>query len=783
MKYIALFTMLVAACLGAASYTHNAGVVTVTGGDWSTPATLAGAYDADVAGSWGVITEVVENAVYVLNCDLNIGNDSDATYFRTIKENVYMNDDKKLLITANAVFQMGLEYNESGRNGSFWNLSPLPSSSIHYLMNNDATAELKMFASTIFWRNAARLTLKDGIVKIKDGAFVGRYYEDSANLGNQRLVFNTAKLYIDGMLCSNLYSVDFQSNPPYAKNIECNRVLYGLRGNDAINTITLYDSIVPNNNTYQFGCLNSTANDKIVNIVNPQLQIANYLAIANVASSTGASTLNEQYTFDMRLYDTQGEPKTNVPVVCKDVSGNTVFSTTTGIYERVIDDTSYMAAGGQRRPWFACRIPTTQRNSYYASGLYWVWFVQHTAATTTNLGYKTSADGKTWSSFTLVRAGSGSAELGDAVWTLYYDSTNNRVYYCYGDLFRCGTPNADGTVTWAGAEAANSGFSDACFVVDTAGYMWLGREGNIGRSQTASTTSYGTAVWYPGPTSSDKFAAIGAHDSRSILCPLTGDDMYVIRYGWGENVILTGNYSEDRAAFGADETIGSVACYGSPTLAYIVHAAINNYGTSPKVVYLDVNGNMRALTRSAGAGGTWSGETVIATSPYTDFNKSTPQIAVDRSNGSLYVFWEDLNCIWKQTYTVAGGWGTAPIKVIEDKLDNHGPHLMATRDVDANGNVGLTYLSEDYKLKYLIVDADASSYSFSEKGAIPTQTITRRSWVGGSETQTDYYPFSIYINGIKTSEIDFNKPFVWQDLPVYVPSPANQRSRYDYFNR
>jgi len=122
-----------------------------------------------------------------------------------------------------------------------------------------------------------------------------------------------------------------------------------------------------------------------------------------------------------------------------------------------------------------------QRKIFYANELFWVFYHDGT-----NIVYKTSADGTTWSSATTVKAVSYAHNF-----SIWFDGTY--LHYAHADnssiSYRRGTPNSDGSITWSANEQTVSttyNYADFPFVsVDTNGYVWIGYK------------DYDGADWYP----------------------------------------------------------------------------------------------------------------------------------------------------------------------------------------------------------------------------------------------------------------------------------------------
>jgi len=94
--------------------------IQVTGGTSGAPATWEDVYQADVAGGWGVVERVAQDAMYRTTASLNIGDGSTATHFTSLNEMVYFEDGYGFKPTAAATLQLGEKSGDWGINGSTW---------------------------------------------------------------------------------------------------------------------------------------------------------------------------------------------------------------------------------------------------------------------------------------------------------------------------------------------------------------------------------------------------------------------------------------------------------------------------------------------------------------------------------------------------------------------------------------------------------------------------------------------------------------------------------------
>jgi len=746
----------------AGTYAYAGGKITVTGGTPDDPADMAAMHDADVLGTWNVVTETEESANYTVDADIQIGDGTTETFFQTKREFVYMEDDKDLTVKAAATMQMGTALDVQGFDGSYWSIAP---STTPLGIVNAIGARFNWYGSTIYLRNNRRIFFDKGVVKIRSSKFTGRRYDDGDNLSQQRLYFyTTITAYINDFECANLLTVEFRTDPIFCKDLKINRVASGVRGYGADITAAGISSTA-RRGSYAISCNNDTNTDHEFSVVDPKYKVAKVLTIQHGAESTGDSRTNEIYTFNTKVVDSAGNPRGNVPVICKDAAGVEVFSTETSPYELTVNDTAKLAYGVDREPYFSARIPTNQTNSYYAAGLYWVWFVRHADATTTYLSYRTSADGKIWSDVIDIPT-SYTSTLSDAGWSLWFDGTN--VHYITGVWYRRGVPNSDSTITWASAESNQSVFSDSGMCVDTSGYPWIGVAGD-GPTHGAYRGQYSNGTW--GTGIEYDFSQIGGKNTAQKVVPLVGGDVYFVRHSWGINSQLLGNlFDESIDTMLGNETVTLRECYCQVYNAEIATIGVASNGSQGIfIAYMDTLGDIYFRNRIAAPGGSWDvDEVLLATSAYTDFETTNPTISIDPDTNYIYVIWASNDRIYMKKREAAGAW-SAIFTLVEAPLDYNFNHVQVSVVANSDGKIIVTYLAEDFKLKCIIVDVSDTTYSFPEKGAVPEQRITNREFflTGSDETIQENGPFTFTIDGKEISEIEIGNP-ISGELPVSI---------------
>jgi len=270
-----------------------------------------------------------------------------------------------------------------------------------------------------------------------------------------------------------------------------------------------------------------------------------------------------------------------------------------------------------------------QRKGFYHNGLWWVFYANDA---TTHMGYKTSSDLSTWSSFTEIRtAGSGGH------FDIWFNNTH--VFYVYCSLgtvgqsvyFRMGIPKADGTISWSAGEQTVSGpstFQTVSICTDTNGYPWItyGFSDALGFNITKNSKTDGTWV-------DDAGFPLKVHSiySYAKVVPLTaGKVAMVYHYGWKlRSRCWNGTALTTEKAISTD-TVGvdsfSVVAQGD-NLHIVFLRDITN-----KIVYYNYTYATDSLSK----------EQVLSGGSYS--SDSYPTICYDVTNARFF-------CVWTKTST------------------------------------------------------------------------------------------------------------------------------------
>lgn len=139
-----------------------------------------------------------------------------------------------------------------------------------------------------------------------------------------------------------------------------------------------------------------------------------------------------------------------------------------------------------------------QRHLFYSQGLWWLFYSDGT-----DIAYRTSPDGATWSSETVVSSSSGSMDgFNFNVWV-----GGSIVYYVLASpeqsgssfLWRYGTLQSGGTITWSISETSvsttNKVDSYDSIVTDSSGNVWVALNTNDGTNAHIEVWKYSGGSW------------------------------------------------------------------------------------------------------------------------------------------------------------------------------------------------------------------------------------------------------------------------------------------------
>jgi len=385
---------------------------------------------------------------------------------------------------------------------------------------------------------------------------------------------------------------------------------------------------------------------------------------------------------------------------------------------------------------FATSYPF-QRKTFYANGRFWVFY-----SNGTNMVYRTSTDGVTWSDATAIRACSNGLYF-----SIWFDGTY--LHYAYASTssiyYRRGTPNADGTITWSAAEQTVTTLYNTANLpmvsVDSNGYPWIGyREYGSDYYQRPYVvkSSRNDGVWQTQSGFPYLLSDIADGVVVSVI-PLTNGKVLAL-YSYG------GHYLKARLWTGS--SWGSEIQTSSKLVAGYYHSAVAQ-SDDVHAVFLKSDTYDIIYVKYSYATNSFGTETTLQANvtPTT-----APVISIDPNTNDLYVFWAGYptaNHIYYRKYIASTGiWEPTVDWITEVALT--GNDCLTNFYRAYGGYVGLVYMNSTvspYQIKFayltvLVGDITPPKYSLNSTNSTLAGTAVSHNLYWQDDTGLSYAIFS-----------------------------------------
>jgi len=293
-----------------------------------------------------------------------------------------------------------------------------------------------------------------------------------------------------------------------------------------------------------------------------------------------------------------------------------------------------------------------QRKTFYANGRFWVFYYDGAKSA----GYSTSTDGLLWTPFTpftskACGAGWRFAVTFDGTCLHYVFSTGKNGDPLY---YRCGIPNADGTITWLDVEQnitigeGNTGHLWPSIAIDSEGRPWVAyaRKNATENSRyayvTMSITSNGT--WITAPGFPHQLSPTNYTGINVMIVPLTNQKMLAIVScgGWQiESYLWNGSsWSEKQTTTSAITSDGIIECGLSAV----------SQGDDVHLVFVKDSTHDLIYTKCSYDSNSWGPEILVQSGVTSE---TSPVLSIDLATNKLYCFWAGspaTNCIYYKVY-------------------------------------------------------------------------------------------------------------------------------------
>jgi hypothetical protein len=345
-----------------------------------------------------------------------------------------------------------------------------------------------------------------------------------------------------------------------------------------------------------------------------------------------------------------------------------------------------------------------QRKCFYANGLFWVFYCDGS-----NVIYKTSSTGSSWSNPTTVRS---SGFQGDYLCVWF-----NGTYMCYGFTtmfnntalyYRAGTPNANGSISWLGSEQtavaamANATYNDITVAIDNNGYAWAGyRLGNVTTGAvgypyvTKSQWTNGTWGTAPSGFPYELNSATSADWCVSVI-PLTDGKMLAM-YGGSKVYARSWNGSSWSKEVSTTSSLEQVLQYSAVAIGDNVGLVFTTTPTSNGTSqHFNINYTLYSYSSNSFGAESIVQSFATPTTTITPDMCPSPVLSLNIANNNLYCFWANnqtvANHIYYKQYTSATSqWDTSQTDwITEVQLFNN--HTLSSF-YSGNNLIGLEYMN------------------------------------------------------------------------------------------
>jgi len=287
---------------GNGTYTTTKWFATITNIDCSDNAAGGGAVWADgtvavVQNQWGIVWEIVADNQYKIDCDIQIGDGSTATYFTSLHEEIYFSDAHYPYIKAAATLCIGAKPNTYGISGSYWSINP-PGISLS-LTDSSATATMLLYGSVFESRSDMEHIIRCNVTSI-NSKFVGRSTVSTI------FVFSNADAVLNLTRTEFAYInyTSFKKTPAIAEDILFHDCIIGPFAYQANATISNSRIVNCTDEVGTYGNVTAT-------FINPNSPITTLIMY-----SAGDAIIN-QYTCNVHVSDEDGIDLASVVVDCE----------------------------------------------------------------------------------------------------------------------------------------------------------------------------------------------------------------------------------------------------------------------------------------------------------------------------------------------------------------------------------------------------------------------------------------------------------------------------------
>lgn len=272
------------------------------------------------------MTEIVADAIYTIQKNIEFGDGATSTYFQSKNESVYFDDGATFEVMGEATLKLGDIANGFGISGSRWDFGP----SADWEILNDTDGTILIYVSELHLRTSAQ-----GAFRLGNSTFINTTFSgDYPTVGfKNRFAFVSGTTVLTNCYANKLFSSIFSAATLTIVKLQHNMGSGG------------YGLILQNNVTVQELDLVGVRTVRITAAFTAILK--DLIGDSPIMSFTDASAAAiQQYTCNIHVTDKDGADLEDVTVLCEDETGASVFSAVIDvngdIAEQVIDYKKWM---------------------------------------------------------------------------------------------------------------------------------------------------------------------------------------------------------------------------------------------------------------------------------------------------------------------------------------------------------------------------------------------------------------------------------------------------------
>lgn len=259
------------------------------------------------------MTETVEDAIYLIHLDFEIGDGSTPTTLTSLNEMVYFGDSKAFAVRISATLSLGAVVGSDGVNGSYWNIDPDVETKILW------GGTLNIYATHIHHRGGQYAVFYTGTLDIKNSILSGTWNisPDSQNAFWISHAY-AGTINIDGLYVNNMSGFLVYKTPDTFKNVQVHKCRYGITIGNAAQVIAIGIKFTE----MEWGDVNlSTSVDNQLSVVDGIFDLTGTYGIGYIGHVSGWA--KDQRTINLTIVDKDGIGIVGATVLCESSDSGT----------------------------------------------------------------------------------------------------------------------------------------------------------------------------------------------------------------------------------------------------------------------------------------------------------------------------------------------------------------------------------------------------------------------------------------------------------------------------